>query len=126
MQNLKMDNNDGEDALQLVPLGKLCLKLRGVSYSKGEATAFPAEDYLPILRANNIDDNDLNYFGYFFSSASYRNHISDVSAGTSINNLKNEHFENIIFPLPSLKKQRTIAAQIDNLLPDIKINKTRL
>ena len=66
MQNLKMDNNDGEDALQLVPLGKLCLKLRGVSYSKGEATAFPAEDYLPILRANNIDDNELNYDGLVY------------------------------------------------------------
>lgn len=192
MQNLKTDNSNGEDALQIVPLGDLCQKLRGVSYSKDEVTSFPTKDYVPILRANNIDDDELNYedlvyvpkgrvvakqllqkgdvviamssgskkvvgkgaqlkkdwigsfgafcgvlrpnldkvnqdyFGYYFGSTTYRKYISDVSAGTSINNLKNEHFENISFPLPPLKVQQAIAEHLDSLVPNIKSNKARL
>jgi len=192
MQNLKMDNKNIDDSFRIVPLGELCLKLRGVSYSKDEATNTFKVGYVPILRANNISDDELNfedlvyvpkgrvaekqylqkgdvviamssgskkvvgkgallkndwngsfgafcgvlrpdktkvdpdYFGYYFGSATYRNYISDVSAGTNINNLRNEHFENILFPLPPLSVQKAIAAQLDNLLHAVKPNKTRL
>ena len=187
-----MDNKYCEETPQLIPLGKLCQKLRGVSYSKDEASFVPSTNSVPILRANNIDDDELNYedlvyvpkvrvsekqflqkgdvviamssgskkivgkgaqlkndwkgsfgafcgvlrpnpdkvnpnfFGYYFSSAVYRSYISDVSAGTNINNLKNEHFENIIFPLPSPEIQQTLVSQLDVLLPKIKLNKARL
>lgn len=37
-----------------------CEIIRGVSYSKGEALAEPKQGYIPLLRANNIDE-ELNF-----------------------------------------------------------------
>lgn len=37
------------------PLGEIAEVVRGVSYSKSESSDAPQDDYLPILRAGNIN-----------------------------------------------------------------------
>ena len=45
------------------PLDSLCQKFRGVSYGRDEASADPKKDYVPILRANNLQDDRLVFEG---------------------------------------------------------------
>lgn len=59
-----------------------------------------------------------NYFAHFFQTKYYRRKISSLAAGANINNLKNEHLDELQIPLPPIPKQRQIAAildQADNL-----------
>lgn len=189
MQNLQTDDNN---LWESAPLTSICKKLRGVSYNKDEVTFIAESGYLPILRANNISDDELNYddlvyvppkrvseqqllkfgdvviamssgsklvvgkaaqlqkdwkgsfgafcgvlrplsdrvepefFGYFFSTKLYRSYISKISSGSNINNLKNEHFENIDFPLPSIDEQKKIISKLHDLLPRVKSNKQKI
>lgn len=53
------------------------------------------------------------YFGHFFKTPSYRRIISSLAAGANINNLKNEHLDNLQIPLPPLADQKRIAAILD-------------
>jgi len=50
----------------LARLGDLCDQVRGVSYSAGEAIESPAAGYVPLLRANNIADDRLNFDGLLY------------------------------------------------------------
>lgn len=174
------------------PLLSICDKIRGVSYKKSEVQNHASSNYLPILRANNISNDGLNfndlvyapqrriskaqkliigdvvvamssgskkvvgktaqlkedwegsfgafcgvlrpskkvvnpyYFGYFFNSPNYRSYISKISTGTNINNLKNEHFENIEFPLPPPPTQEKIVQELDDFLPKVGISKNKI
>lgn len=42
-------------------LGELCTITRGVTYTKDVVSKFPQENYVPILRANNINGKRLNF-----------------------------------------------------------------
>jgi type I restriction enzyme S subunit len=53
------------------------------------------------------------YLHHFFQSSGYRRKISSLAAGASINNLKNEHIDDLEIPLPPLEEQRRIAAILD-------------
>ena len=53
------------------------------------------------------------YIGYFFQSPCYRRNISNLSAGANINNIKNEHIDELETPFPSLAEQRKIVATLD-------------
>ena len=55
------------------------------------------------------------YIGYFFQSPYYRRKISELSAGANINNIRNEHIENLEINLPPLEEQRHIAAVLDKV-----------
>lgn len=55
------------------------------------------------------------YIGSFFQSSYYRNHISIVSSGANINNLRNEHLAELTIPFPPLDEQRRIAAVLDKV-----------
>jgi len=189
MQNLQTDNNN---LWKSASLTSICKKLRGVSYNKDEVTLIAESGYLPILRANNISDDELNYdhlvyvppkrvseqqllksgdvviamssgsklvvgkaaqlqkdwigsfgafcgvlrpisykvepefFGYFFSTKLYRSYISEIASGSNINNLKNEHFDNIDFPLPPINEQKKIISKLHDLLPKVKSNKQQI
>src|SRR6266700_3360020 len=155
------------------PLDVLCERLRGVSYARDEASAEPKKGSVPILRANNIEGDQLvfddlvyvpvrrvrdtqrirkgdvviamssgsksvvgktaqavenwdgafgafcgvlrslpelnyRYLGLFLRTRDYRHRISELSAGTNINNLKAEHFSEIEVPLAPLAEQRRI------------------
>lgn len=59
------------------------------------------------------------FIGYFLQSDEYRHRISDLSAGSNINNLKREHIESFPFRLAPLNEQRRIAEKIEELLSDL-------
>lgn len=163
---------------KIVKVGDISTQIRGVSYSKNDAISEKSEGYLPILRANNIQEgiifqdlvyipeskitekqkilsgdvviaassgsinlvgkaaaakenmnasfgafckilrpkkNMVNerYFANFFQTQQYRQIISNLAAGANINNLRNEHLDNLEIPLPPLEEQRRIAEILD-------------
>jgi type I restriction enzyme, S subunit len=53
------------------------------------------------------------YIGHFFKTQDYRRRMSALAAGANINNLKNEHIDEIAIPLPPLEEQKRIAAILD-------------
>jgi type I restriction enzyme, S subunit len=53
------------------------------------------------------------YFGHYFRTPAYRNVVSNLAAGANINNLKNEHLNNLQIPLPPLAEQKRVAAILD-------------
>jgi len=58
-------------------------------------------------------DVDPSYFAHFFRTPDYRRRVSWLAAGVSINNLKHEHLDELLIPLPPLPEQRRIAAILD-------------
>ncbi|MCR6659657.1 MAG: restriction endonuclease subunit S [Asticcacaulis sp.] len=53
------------------------------------------------------------YLGHFFKTSEYRQKMSTLAAGANINNLKNEHIDDLLIPLPPLDEQKRIAAILD-------------
>lgn len=53
------------------------------------------------------------YLGHFFRTPDYRSTISRLAQGANINNLKNEHIDDLEIPLPSFDEQIRIAAVLD-------------
>ena len=163
---------------QTVKVGDIAEQVRGVTYSKSDATPSESPGMVSILRANNITDQGLHFanliwvpkscvsskqmlrkgdivvatssgsldvvgkaapveydveasFGAFckvvrpgknanshylanyFKTAKYRSIISSLAAGANINNLRNEHIDNLEIPLPPLAEQKRIAAILD-------------
>ncbi len=163
-----------------VKLGEIAKLIRGVSYKKDVASKSSKPNYLPIVRANNINTSlhfdDLVYvpkelikeeqfikvgdiviamssgskdlvgkaaqaqsdsktafgtfcglirfnsekvynkfFGFYFHSKTYRDHISKLSMGVNINNLRREHIEELDLPLPPLPEQKKIVEKIEEL-----------
>ena len=56
---------------------------------------------------------DPRYFSHYFRTTDYRRTASNLAAGANINNLKNEHLDNLLIPLPTLDEQRRIANILD-------------
>jgi type I restriction enzyme S subunit len=67
-----------------------------------------------------------NLISWFTCSSTYRNRISELSAGANINNLKPSSFDEIPFPLPPLAEQKVIADQLDSLLAQVERTTARL
>ncbi|MBT7260265.1 MAG: hypothetical protein HN888_04000, partial [Desulfobacula sp.] len=151
--------------MKLEKLGKHIKQIRGISYKPKQISTEEIEDYLPVIKANNItengfDDNNLIYihkknikdeqyiqkgdlvlaassgskkiigknihfeenykgsFGafcklvrpskainskylkHFFRTPYYRTTIEKLVQGANINNLKNQHLDNMIVPIP--------------------------
>ena len=164
--------------MSLVRLGDIAEQVRGVAYPKQDISEIPADDHVPILRANNVTEYGLSisdtlhvksnhvsarqmlrfgdivitassgsisvvgraaqlnvdfsgtfgafckvvrpgprvhnrYLGHFFQTKEYRQKMSSLAAGANINNLKNEHLDDLQIPLPPLDEQRRIAAILD-------------
>ena len=165
--------------MRVTTVGDVSEQVRGVSYSKSEASDVLQSGYSPILRANNISENGLlldalvfvpdakisqkqriapndvivaassgslsvvgktaqaregfeggfgafckvlrprpavdpHYFGHYFRTSLYRpDVISRLAAGANINNLRNEHLDNLQIPLPPLAEQKRIAGILD-------------
>lgn len=53
------------------------------------------------------------YVAHYFKTREYRTRISALAAGANINNLRNEHLDKLIIPLPPLAEQRRIADILD-------------
>lgn len=164
--------------MRTVRVAEIAEQLRGVTYGKEDASLVPANDMIPLLRANNITNEGIDfadiiyvkankvsdrqklkrgdvviaassgsisvvgkaaqleadydgsfgafckvlrpssqvwprYFGHFFRTPAYRKRMSNLAAGANINNLKNEHIDDLEIPLPSLVEQERIAAILD-------------
>lgn len=56
---------------------------------------------------------DPSYFAHFFRTTSYRQRVSALAAGVNINNLRNEHLDDMEIPLPPLSEQQRIAQILD-------------
>ena len=157
---------------------ELAEQVRGVSYSKNDASPAPRPGYLPVLRAGNITEDGLRfdnlvyvpaerisekqnvrrndiviaassgslrvvgkaarslddyeggfgafckvlrpgpdvdpaYFAHFFRTKQYRQRVSALAEGININNLRNEHLNEIQIPIPTLSEQRRLAEILD-------------
>lgn len=58
-------------------------------------------------------DVDPSYFAHFFRTPEYRHKVSALATGVNINNLRNEHLDEMRIPLPPLAEQRRIAEILD-------------
>ena len=67
--------------------------------------------FCKVLRPNS--EVAPRYFGHYFRTQAYRRIVSHLAAGANINNLKNEHLDNLQIPLPPLAEQKRIAAILD-------------
>ena len=68
--------------------------------------------FCKVLRPNPAKVES-SYFAHYFQTRDYRQKISSLAAGANINNLKNEHLDDLLIPLPSIPEQRRIAAILD-------------
>lgn len=67
--------------------------------------------FCKVLRpSTNVDPG---YFAHFFKTPDYRRRVSALAAGININNLRNEHLDDMRIPLPPLAEQRRIAEVLD-------------
>ncbi len=69
---------------------------------------------------------DARYFGLYFQTREYRDAISGMSAGTNINNLKRDYFDQLLLPVAPLAEQRRIVAKAEILLEQVRRAKDRL
>lgn len=79
--------------------------------------------FLMLLRTNVINKK---FHSYFFQTLYYRNSISSLAGGVNINNIKKEHLENLIFPLPPLPEQERIITKLDTLFAQYEAMKKAL
>lgn len=68
--------------------------------------------FCKVLRPNR-QRVDVSYFSHFFRTPEYRRIVSGLAAGANINNLRNEHLDKLLIPLPPITEQRRIAAILD-------------
>lgn len=67
--------------------------------------------FCKVLRPNSKVDP--SYFSHFFKTRHYRSRVSALAEGANINNLRNEHLDNLEIPLPPIAQQKRIAAILD-------------
>ncbi len=67
--------------------------------------------FCKVLRPNSKVNPD--FFAHFFKTRNYRRRVSSLAAGANINNLRNEHLDDMQIPLPPFAEQRRIAEVLD-------------
>ena len=170
----------------MVKLGEIITQIRGVSYKPSDVRAAGDPDAVALLRANNIQEDGLNfddlvwvdkqkvgaeqylrlgdilicsssgskglvgkaaivtsdlscafgafckvvrtkaeyasYLGQFFRSPRYRKEISASAAGANINNIRNEHIDEMFISMPSANERAGCVAKLGQI--DYLIQKT--
>lgn len=66
------------------------------------------------------------YLGHFFNSPNYRKRISDLSAGANINNIRNEHIDELEILVPAVDRQRYVISVLDKIGALILIRRQQL
>ena len=67
--------------------------------------------FCKLVRPNNLVH--AGFLGHFFKTDAYRRRISSLAEGANINNLRNEHIDDLEIPLPPMEEQQRIAAILD-------------
>jgi len=73
--------------------------------------------FCTVLRPENTIE--FRYFGYYFQTANYRTLISDISAGSNINNIKSSELATHLVPIAPLAEQTRIVEKLEELLSDL-------
>lgn len=67
-----------------------------------------------------------DYLGHFFNSPNYRQKISDSSTGANINNIRNEHIDELKISLPTIDRQKYVVVVLDKISNLISLRKQQL
>ncbi len=79
--------------------------------------------FCKVIRAKSILPE---YLGCYFQSPVYRNLISDLAGGANINNIRNEHIDEIEINIPDICEQKVISEKINKVLSLILCRKKQL
>ena len=109
---------------QLIKEGDILLAMSSGSKELVGKSAQAKQDYkiafgtfCGLIRPN--EKIDKKFFGYFFQTRNYRNYVSTISEGIGINNLRRNHIEDLIFPIPSSLEQARIVFKIEELFSEV-------
>ncbi len=80
--------------------------------------------FCKVVRPLEIVDS--RYVGYYFQSPYYRHTISSLANGANINNIKNEHIDSLVIPLPPLQSQKRIVEVLDKAQELIDLRKKQI
>lgn len=79
--------------------------------------------FCKVIRAKSILPE---YLGCYFQSPVYRKLISDLAGGANINNIRNEHIDDIEINIPDICEQKVISEKINKVLSLILCRKKQL
>lgn len=97
------------DVLVATSSGSLDVVGKAAQATRDLGVAFGA--FCKVLRPNARVEP--RYFGYYFQTPEYRRTVSRLAAGANINNLRNEHLDDLPVPVPSRDDQVRIADTLD-------------
>ena len=97
------------DVLIATSSGSIDVVGKAARIRRDEAIAFGA--FCRVLRPTECIDP--GFLAHYFQTATYRRYVSKIATGTSINNLKTGHLEEIEILLPPIEEQRRIASVLD-------------
>lgn len=79
--------------------------------------------FCKVVRSKKIEPK---YLGYFFNCPYYQRKILDSASGANINNIRNEHIDNIEISIPQLSRQQYVISILDKLTTLISLRKQQL
>ena len=98
------------DILVVASSGSLDVVGRAAMVQEDMDAGFGA--FCKVVRPNsNVDSR---YLAHFFRTPEYRRTISSLAGGANINNLRGEHIDDLLLPLPSVAEQKRLAAILDH------------
>ena len=89
--------------------GSISVVGKAASFNANRLATFGA--FCKVLRPN--ENVDARYIANYFQTSTYRRTVSALAEGANINNLRNEHIDNLDIFLPPLAEQKRIAEILD-------------
>ena len=111
------------DILIAASSGSIDVVGKAAFFKNNQESTFGA--FCKTIRPNKERVNS-KYLFYFFRSEGYRRKIKELAQGANINNIKNEHLDDLEIPLPSLSEQKAIVAKLDRAQRLIDIDREML